>query len=272
MFTHCLSLAFALILSAPAAAADEPRPPSGEEVKDAQARIAAYLKALPGGEAARVAVITASAEPFPDHILFSVLYPLYPVARIPPEPLQSANVFAVPRKKDGKPVPITDVPALEKFFKEHTRAATTNARVRAAVETWLFAAAALSQDGFYRFTVKPGNVVKDKDKEGVTVCAGEAPVDTRNGDRGEIMATLSFKDGKLASVETKVNLRPGMRPRCQATKLLDPDPIVRGMAEDAIRFMGRSAKPYLDEQRAKASPELRKAIDRMWRIIEEEDR
>jgi len=39
-------------------------------------------------------------------------------------------------------------------------------------------------------------------------------------------------------------------------------PIIRGMAEDSIRMMGSSCKPYLDEQRAKANAELREAIDR----------
>jgi hypothetical protein len=42
------------------------------------------------------------------------------------------------------------------------------------------------------------------------------------------------------------------------------------MAEKDILVMGRSARPYLDEQRAKASPDLRKAIDRVWRRIVDE--
>ena len=50
-----------------------------------------------------------------------MLFPQYPVARVAPEPLKSSNVVAVPKKKDGKPVPITDVKELEKFFKENAR-------------------------------------------------------------------------------------------------------------------------------------------------------
>jgi hypothetical protein len=48
-------------------------------------------------------------------------------------------------------------------------------------------------------------------------------------------ATLTFDGGgKLARVAEGGKLRPGPRPICQATKLLDPDPLVRRMAE-AVR-------------------------------------
>ena len=63
-----------------------------------------------------------------------------------------------------------------------------------------------------------------------------------------------------------------MRPICQATKLLDPDPVVRRMAEDAILLMGKPAKEYLDGQRARATPALREAMDRIWQRILIEDR
>ena len=93
------------------------------------------------------------------------------------------------------------------------------------------------------------------------------------GGNGAIEATLSFDGaGKLARVAEGGKLRPGPRPICQATKLLDPDPLVRRMAEQDLRIMGRAAKGYLDGQRAQAAPELRRAIDRLWRQIEREDR
>jgi hypothetical protein len=69
-----------------------------------------------------------------------------------------------------------------------------------------------------------------------------------------------------------VELKPGPRPICQATKLLDADPVVRRMAEQDLLVMGRAARPYLDEQRAKAAPELQKAIDRVWERICADDR
>jgi len=82
---------------------------------------------------------------------------------------------------------------------------------------------------------------------------------------------MTFEDGKLAKVVEENTVKPGVRPICQATKLLDPDPIVRGMAEQCIVVMGSEAREYLLGQRAKASPELQQAIDRVWqRIIDEE--
>jgi hypothetical protein len=44
------------------------------------------------------------------------------------------------------------------------------------------------------------------------------------------------------------------------------------MAEQDLLIMGRAARGYLDEQRARATPALRKAIDRIWERILEGDR
>jgi hypothetical protein len=270
--TRTLALLTALASSlGTARAADEPKGPSAEEVKAAQEKLTEYLKSIKGTEAARVAALTGDGIPatFPDHHLFTVMFPLYPVARVAPEPLSSSNVVAVPKKKDGKPVPITDLKKLEAFFKENARAVKTADETENATKAWLRAAAELNQDGFYKFTVKVDEAVK----KGETItAAGAAPVDPQGGNKGEVKASLTFKEGKLATAETKVNLTPGPRPICQATKLLDPDPIVRRMAEDAIRVMGSAAKPYLDEQRAKAGPELKDAIDRIWTRIQKEGR
>jgi hypothetical protein len=67
----------------------------------------------------------------------------------------------------------------------------------------------------------------------------------------------------LVSTLEKSVLHPGVRPICQATKLLDRDPIVRRMAEQDLLVMGRAAKPSLDQIRATARPKLREAIDRI---------
>ena len=55
-------------------------------------------------------------------------------------------------------------------------------------------------------------------------------------------------------------------------KLLDPDPIVRRMAEQDILVMGRAARDYLMDQRANAPPLLQDAIDRIWRRILQDQR
>jgi len=64
----------------------------------------------------------------------------------------------------------------------------------------------------------------------------------------------------------------GIRPRCQATLLLHPDRLVREIAEQDLLVLGRLAREYLLEQRAKAGPQLRREIDRIWRQIEDEGR
>lgn len=230
-----------------------------------------YLKGLKGGESARVTALTAddTAQTFPDHILFAVLFPQYPVARIAPEPLKSSNVVAMPKANDGKPAPITDLEGLEMFFRSNARIVKSPADADEAIKAWLRAAAEINQDGFYKFSVKAG----PGSASGHTLIAsGEAPVEPTGGNKGEIKAKLSFKEGRLTAAETKVSLSPGPRPICQSTKLLDPDPIVRRMAEDSIRVMGSAAKPYLDGERAKASPELNAAIDRIWERIQKEGR
>jgi hypothetical protein len=44
------------------------------------------------------------------------------------------------------------------------------------------------------------------------------------------------------------------------------------MARQALHCMGRAARDYLDEQKERASPELRREIDRVWREILEQDK
>lgn len=241
-----------------------------DDVSDAEAKLKEYLGAIKGSEAGRVtALADGTRETFPDFVLFSHVIPQYPLAREAPAPLKSANVIAVPKKKDGKPVLITDTKELEKFFKEHARPVTKGSEGQDTVAAWLRASAELAQDGYFKFAVKAGTVSTTDD---ITTASGTATVDPRNMDKGEIKATLKFKAGKLTNNETKVNVSAGIRPRCQATKLLDPDPIVRAIAEDSLRVMGSTAKDYLDAQYAKASPELRAAIDRVRAKIKAEGR
>ncbi len=261
MFVRTLAVVAALAL-VPSARADE--------ASDAEAKLKEYLGTIKGSEAGRVALLAdGTKETFPDFVLFSHVIPQFPVAREAPAPLKNANVIAVPKKKDGKPVLITDAKELEKFFKDHARPVTQGSEGQAAVTAWLRASSELAQDGYFKFTVKAGTVSTADD---VTTAAGTATVDPQNMDKGEIKATLKFKAGKLTNNETKANVIAGIRPRCQATKLLDPDPIVRAIAEDSLRVMGSTAKDYLDAQYAKASPELRAAIDRVRAKIKAEGR
>src|SRR6516225_432174 len=125
MFTRTLCLfAVVALLAGTAKAADEPKSPTEDEVKAAQERLTEFLKGIKGGESGRVATVTVEGvgATFPDHVLFSVLFPQYPIARLAPPPLKSSNVIAIPKKKDGKPVPITTPKELEAFFKDSARA------------------------------------------------------------------------------------------------------------------------------------------------------
>ena len=105
--------------------------------------------------------------------------------------------------------------------------------------------------------------------------AGDSPLHAAGrlvvmqGGNGELRAAIEYdKDGKLAKVTEKAAIRAGPRPICQATKLLDADPIVRRIAEQDLLIMGLSARDYLMEQRESATPELQGAIDRVWRQIQ----
>lgn len=198
----------------------------------------------------------------PGQKFFAVRFRQFPVAVAPPEGMNSANVFAV--GKDGKPRLIRDDTELEKFMRA-TLAGVDKGKVQDALASWLTLAPELHQDGFYAFEIlNKGFAIEDKGE--AIEAAGRAMV--TKGGNGELNVTMIFKEGKLAKVVASSKLRPGPRPRCQATKLLDSEPIVREMAEQALLYMGLAARDYIMEQRAKATPPLREAIDRLWQRIE----
>jgi hypothetical protein len=125
-----------------------------------------------------------------------------------------------------------------------------------------------TQDGFFKFSIPKESLTAVK-PNGAWRASGKVVV--AQGGKGEITANLNFDEaGKLTKIEETNTVKPGVRPICQATNLLDPDPIVRRMAEQDILVMGRTAQEYLEEQRVKACPELKHAIDRIWqRIVDE---
>jgi hypothetical protein len=208
------------------------------------------------------------AKALPRHIFFTAHFRQFPVARLVPEPLKSANLFAY--SADGKATLLNDVKALEKFFKENAAPAKDLDPGKAAVRAWLKLSSELHQDGFFRFAIMDDSTRAEL-VQGVVSASGKVVV--MQGGNGELNAKLRFdQEGKLARVEEESKIRPGPRPICQATKLLDADPLVRKMAEQDLLIMGKFARGYLDEQRLKASPDLRKVIDRLWQRIVEEDR
>lgn len=262
MPTRQLSAMVSLIIGLTCAAirAEEEK---GTAASDARKALEVYLQKAGAANAQILPLETAVLRKIlPAQEFFAVRFRQFPVAVAPPDGLNSANIFAVAR--GGKPRPIRDAAELEKFMRA-TLAGIGKGQAENALASWLTLAQELHQDGFYAFEVlSKGFAIEET---GDTIEAAGRALVTKGGN-GELNATLTFKDGKLAKVVSSSKIRPGPRPRCQATKLFDPDPIVREMAEQALLYMGLSARDYIMEQRAKASPPLREAIDRLWQRIE----
>ncbi len=200
---------------------------------------------------------------FPDISFFSVRFRLYPVAIQPPEGLSSSNIFYV---KSGEVFFMTTSSDLEDFFFDELPAVGNEDDAKDAGRSWLRLTQEFVQDDFYRFSESSVEAISF---ESGVVIWGRVTVE--GGGRGAIRFAMIFDlDGLLTWVAEGVRVMEGIRPICQATKLLDPDPIIRKMAEKDILVMGKAAKDYLDEQRAKANPELQKAIDRIWKRILDE--
>ena len=199
---------------------------------------------------------------FPNYSFFGVIFRQFPVAVLcPPAPdLKCANVFFV---KDGAVDFVSNVEDLKFFFAAQMGAAGSGDAATDAANTWLRLSEELKQDLFYTFGAAD---VSYEARDDVAVLRGHAGV-SAGGDGGIDMVMTLSGAGSFLSVYEKSALRAGVRPVCQATKLLDPDPIVRRMAEQDLLVMGRAAKGYMDAVRATAPADLREAIDRMWKRI-----
>jgi hypothetical protein len=256
-------LALALFLTPTARAGDDKKPASPRVMKAMEA-VQKYLAKL-GGEGEPM-LLSQEAAPvaatFPEHVFIIARYRIYPVARILPKGLNPSNVFAV--SKDDRVERVADTGALQKFFAAHAKDFLIEQKVKDGLATWLTLTQEFHQDGFFKFEVLEKDMSIEKKGEDFTA-RGRALV--VGGGNGEIAATALFERGQLAKVDEKVKIIEGPRPICQATKLLDADPIVRQMAERDLLFMGLAARDYILEQRGKAGPELRVAIDRLWERI-----
>jgi len=243
---------------------------------DAPARESALinrtLAGFPGAERGTLSPVLDQGltRTLPGYAFYALRFRQYPVALRPPASLKASNLLVV--GKDDSVTVLVDPPALENFFRSTLSPVTTEAQARAAAGAWLRLSEELAQDGFLAFSIPEDSVTVGPEASGGRRVTGKAVVAPHAGDRGEIDATLIFDPrGRLVSVTETRNIKRGIRPICQATRLLDPDPVIRGMAEQDILVMGKAAKPYLDEQRAAAPPELRQAIDRLWQRILAED-
>ena len=211
------------------------------------------------------------ATAFPNHHFYVLRFRQYPRAVQPPAPLHVNNLFAV--KPDSSVEQIGDIQGLEGFFRGALAPVTTAGQAKVAATAWLRLAEEFHQDGFFQFSIPDDSLQTASEPDGRLKITGKAIVTQQGGGAGEIVGSLIFdKAGNLVKASEVATLKKGIRPICQATKLLDPDPVVRGMAEQALLVMGTTAKAYLEEQRARASAELQAAIDRIWQRILTEDR
>src|SRR5215831_6763495 len=209
--------------------------------------LAKKLGEFPGAERGQVLAITSPAlgAAFPDEHFYVLRFRQYPLATKAPAPLQATNLFVV--RADGAGDPLVNTGALEAFFRTSLRPATTDARAKEVTKAWLRLVEEFHQDGFFQFSIRDDTVKIVPLPNGGREVTGISQVVPHGGNQG-----------LLAASET-ANIKRGVRPICQATKLLDPDPVVRRMAEDAILVMGKAADGYLSEQRARATPALREA-------------
>jgi hypothetical protein len=240
----------------------------------------AWVAEKAGKESASRLPVTPIAGPaleglLPDKLFFAAVARQYPVAMNPPAPFAVHNVLVYEKNGSVKHFPTPE--ELKSYFQRAAGTIQAQGEARRIVSAWLRLTQTFSEDGFFRFTIPDDQIKSSWQEAGALVVTGKALVVPKGGDSGEIVATLTFagpRNGprRLISITEKRDVKAGVRPICQATKLLDKDPIVRRMAEQDLLVMGRTAWPYVSEQREKASPELRREIDRVWKRILEERR
>jgi len=204
---------------------------------------------------------------FPNISFFGVIFRQYPVAVQCPQTqdLKCANVFFV---KEGRVDFVSTVPDLTFFFASELGPVPSEEAATDAASTWLRFSEELKQDLFYTFSAPE---ISYMPREDITRVRAHAAVTAGGEGHIEMLMTLGSA-GSLVHIYEKGAPRPGVRPICQATKLLHRDPIVRRMAEQDLLVMGRAAKPYLDQVRAKARPKHQQTIDRLWQRILNEGR
>jgi hypothetical protein len=145
---------------------------------------------------------------FPEHTFVSVRFPLWPVARVPAEPLKSQNLFVV--GDDRKVTHLPDSKKLEEFFKATTAKMPNEKKV---VQAWLRLRMEYVQDGFYKFNY-PDKIKEGPQASSVTILIGEVEVAPEGGNKGTFTATLRFNQkGMLASLSEENKVVQGMRPR-----------------------------------------------------------
>ncbi len=204
----------------------------------------------------------------PNCAFYSLHFREWPMAMMPMSPFKQRNVIIVP--KTGDPVLYTDPKKIVGAFAQQV-GSIVGREMPMVTAAWLRVSAVFSQDGYFIFRYPIDQIRVNTGTVGF-VATGKATVDPKGGDKGEIVASVNFwpnrnKELEIKSITETRTVQAGVRPICQALLLLDANPTVRRMAERDLLIMGPIIKPYLDEKRKEASPELQKAIDAIWQRI-----
>src|SRR5216683_5706942 len=166
---------------------------------------------------------------FPNFSFFGVIFRQYPVAHLCPgqQGLECSNIFFVQNDDVGF---FPNISEMKTFFSEKLCPVPSEDAASDAGRSWLRFSDELKQDLFFEYS--PPAVEYTPNVDGATV-SGQVVVTA--GGQGLIDMTMNFDlAGILVDVQESSTVRPGVRPICQATKLLDRDRIVRRMAEQDI--------------------------------------
>jgi len=229
---------------------------------------------------------------FPDYAFYIARYPLYPERPDIALPLAANNLFAVKYQVfnipegevwDG-PIPMPEVTLittpdeLKAFFLANVRpiprledqqGKALHADTQPMQDTaaaWLLLVKELHQDGCFRFTQLATQTFIYLGWPATMGAGGSLQVQPTCGNGGKLTVQLHYDNEgiRLLKIEETVELLPGVRPRDQARKLLDPNPAIRKQAEEELSLMGPESFDYLMRERAAAGPELRANIDALW--------
>ena len=157
---------------------------------------------------------------FPNFSFFGVIFRQYPIAvRCPAVPdLKCANLFFV---RNSQVDFVSTIEDLKFFFAANLDPAPTQAAATDAASTWMRFSEELKQDLFYTCSE---SYISYALRDNLTLLRAHATA-TAGGDANiDLVMTLGAA-GNFVSILEKSAQRPGVRPICQATKLLDPDPI-----------------------------------------------
>src|SRR5437867_5428330 len=178
-----------------------------------------------GGAVVRPITDDYVSRTFPNFSFFGVIFRQYPVAVLCPQMqnLKCSNVFFV---KDGQVDFVATIPGLKFFFAAELDPVPSEQAAIDAASSWLRFSEELKQDLFYAFSAPQ---ISYEPRQDITLVRGDAVVIAGGKGHIDMLMTLGSA-GSFLQVYERSALRPGVRPICQATKLLDRDPIVGRMA------------------------------------------